>query len=225
MKFSLCILGIVSIFVRGVESIDNEPSLKRQKFDKWQKGVNEATSADTTSADVANLPILQFRGGDANCSSTSATCTHTVNIEELISRFGSEFKAALDLNVKEHKEDCAKSCENFYCGDSSSDQSIPSYPVLEYDSYSMGSVPPEDFANDFSFPLDLIKVTRPEAPLIGAEEAKEIVRIAEAEVSEGVQRGQWQYQGRWPFLRHASLAFASLIPPGCSQRRVHIWKI
>jgi tetratricopeptide (TPR) repeat protein len=62
----------------------------------------------------------------------------------------------------------------------------------------MGSVPPEDFADSFGFPLDLIKVTE-NVPLFPAEEAAHVIARA---VAEGVdknefQSGKYQLAGDW----------------------------
>ena len=62
----------------------------------------------------------------------------------------------------------------------------------------MGAVPPEDFANLFGFPLDLIKVTEG-IPLFSKEEAAQVIRNAEAE---GVDKneyisGKYRLGGDW----------------------------
>ena len=61
----------------------------------------------------------------------------------------------------------------------------------------MGAVPPEDFASDFGFPLDLIKVSN--APLFPASEAAQMVATAEAEgLSENEYRsGKYKLGGNW----------------------------
>jgi hypothetical protein len=51
----------------------------------------------------------------------------------------------------------------------------------------MGAVPPEDFANDFGFPLDLIKVTQGE-PLFSQSEAANVIATAQAE---GVDKNEY----------------------------------
>ena len=61
----------------------------------------------------------------------------------------------------------------------------------------MGSVPPEDFAGAFQFPLDLIKVTS--SPLIPPEEAERVVATAR---SEGLDyneytSGKYKLGGDW----------------------------
>lgn len=62
----------------------------------------------------------------------------------------------------------------------------------------MGAVPPEDFGDQFGFPLDLIKVTRGQ-PLFSAEEAKLVTLTA---VAEGVDKneyksGKYRLGGDW----------------------------
>ena len=91
-----------------------------------------------------------FRGGGQD--STMDSETHgTQKIEDLGARFGPAFLEAIEKNKLEHVEDCEKSCEIYYCAD-------PSKPLVPLDtliggttikSYSMGSVPPEDFAESF----------------------------------------------------------------------------
>lgn len=65
-------------------------------------------------------------------------------------------------------------------------------------SYSMGAVPPEDFGDQFGFPLDLIKVTRGQ-PLFSADEARQIILTA---LAEGVDKneyksGKYRLGGDW----------------------------
>mmetsp|Transcript_74157 Transcript_74157/g.214815 ORF Transcript_74157/g.214815 Transcript_74157/m.214815 type:complete len:664 (+) Transcript_74157:131-2122(+) len=121
-------------------------------------------------------------------------------IEEIGKEYGPDFLAAIEQNKIDHAEDCKKSCEIYYCAD-------PSKPLVPLDelmgetkikSYSMGPVPPEDFAEDFGFPLDIIKVTE-DFPLFSEEEASGVVAAAEAE---GVdknefQSGKYQLAGDW----------------------------
>ena len=62
----------------------------------------------------------------------------------------------------------------------------------------MGSVPPEDFGDQFGFPLDLIKVTKG-LPLFSKEEARQVIDNAEAE---GVDKneyksGKYRLGGDW----------------------------
>ncbi len=74
-------------------------------------------------------------------------------INELGLRFGPEFLAAIEKNKIEHAEDCKQSCEIYYCAHLSE-------PLVPFDdvigettikSYSMGPVPPEDFAESFGY--------------------------------------------------------------------------
>ena len=60
-----------------------------------------------------------------------------------------------------------------------------------------GSVPPEDFANEFEFPLDLIKVT--EEPVVSAAEAAKAIEIARSEnvdINEYTS-GKYRLGGDW----------------------------
>jgi hypothetical protein len=92
----------------------------------------------------------RFRGGSQD-SSGDYEKHAAQKIDELGARFGSEFLEAIEKNKIEHAEDCEKSCEIYFCSD-------PSNPLVPFDtlmgettikSYSMGSVPPEDFAESF----------------------------------------------------------------------------
>lgn len=95
----------------------------------------------------------RFRGG----ASVDPTTNYEEHVEkkigELGERFGPEFLSAIERNKREHEEDCHKSCEMYFCAD-------PSSPLIPYDelvgstsmkSYSMGPVPPEDFAESFGY--------------------------------------------------------------------------
>ena len=109
----------------------------------------------------------------------------------LAQQLGPEFEQAIEQNRKDHAEDCRKSCELFYCA-SPKDPLVPLETLLPNDetaiaSYSMGAVPPEDFASEFGFPLDLIKVTQG-VPLFSAEEAATVIANAE---EEGVDKNEY----------------------------------
>jgi tetratricopeptide (TPR) repeat protein len=62
----------------------------------------------------------------------------------------------------------------------------------------MGSVPPEDFADQFGYPLDLIKVTEG-FPLFSREEAEFVIKQAEAEgIDQNEYRsGKYKLGGDW----------------------------
>ena len=108
----------------------------------------------------------------------------------LVSLSKDEFAEALRENEREHLKDCAKSCEKFYCG------AAPSKP-WQTRSISMGSVPPEDFAQEFAFPLDLIKVT--ERPIVSPQEAAKAIALAREEnvdINEYTS-GKYKLGGDW----------------------------
>ena len=104
-------------------------------------------------------------------------------------------------NKKDHAVDCETSCESYYCA--KPDIPLPTLSSIlntntEIQSYSMGSVPPEDFGDQFGFPLDLIKVTKG-LPLFSKEEARQVIDNAEAE---GVDKneyksGKYRLGGDW----------------------------
>ena len=94
----------------------------------------------------------KIRGGSQDGSLPVDYGEHiALKIKELGARFGPEFIEAIERNKVEHAKDCERSCEIYYCAD-------PSKPLVPLDSllgettiksYSMGPVPPEDFAESF----------------------------------------------------------------------------
>ena len=89
-----------------------------------------------------------WRGGGSVAEEESK-----VRIQELAEKFGPDFVQAIEQTKVDHAEDCRKSCELFYCAPQGE-------PALSIDillqngttriaSYSMGAVPPEDFATEF----------------------------------------------------------------------------
>jgi hypothetical protein len=157
-------------------------------------------------------PWNRFRGGAEELSHKEQT---SQKIEELGVRFGLDFLEAIERNKKEHEEDCKASCEMYYCASpeaplKSLEEVLGKATTLK--SYSMGPVPPEDFAESFGyvslmivssaadvsqassdflrfrFPLDVIKVTET-AALFSATEAAEVVSGAEAE---GVDKNEFK---------------------------------
>ena len=92
-----------------------------------------------------------FRGGNQDMLSYEERLE--LKIEELGKKFGQEFLDAIERNKNEHKEDCEASCDMYYCA-------RPDVPLVSLDellnmtkihSYSMGPVPPEDFAESFGY--------------------------------------------------------------------------
>lgn len=193
------------------------------KLALWQRGEQLPCGRDGCSeleTDVEALmsrlrflrhtPVLALRGGADGCSTASGTCepNGSVDLDALRAELGHEFSAALDANEAAHEADLATSCQSFYCGDGSgaaeapptadaSDAAAAAAVAASARSHPMGSVPPEDFAGAFHFPLDLIKVTS--APLIPAEEAEEVVATALAEGIAGNEytSGKYKLGGDW----------------------------
>ena len=130
--------------------------------------------------------ICRLRGG-------SSLSEDKVKIETLEKKLGPDFVKFIKLNEKEHDEDCQLSCESFYCAhenDNNHNQRETwdkSTSGTEFTSYSFGATPPEDYASEFEFPLDLIHVTQGQ-PLFSAEEAALVIENAEAE---GVHENQY----------------------------------
>jgi len=177
---------------------------QRLKLSLWQRGVLEcgadgcgASSAEfprlaATWLSQQHLPIVRLRGGADGCGGTSCE-PPSANLDALRAELGEEFAAALDQNEADHADDCAASCESFYCGPGAQ---LPA-GAAEARSHSMGSVPPEDFADAFKFPLDLIRVTA--SPLIPPDEAEAAVAVANEEgmSSNEYASGKYKLGGDW----------------------------
>ena len=126
-----------------------------------------------------------------------------VELEQLAVRYGAEFQQAIELNEKEHAHDCEISCQSFYCASSTTSKNntdtntdtatdTTAYTTTNNEtaflSYNFGAVPPEDFAQEFGFPLDIIKVSQGQ-PLFTSEEASNVIQTAE---QEGVDKNEYQ---------------------------------
>lgn len=143
--------------------------------------------------------ILGVRGGDGTTKEDNASRLEK-KLDELSVKFGKPFVDAIEQNKAEHATDCARSCELFYCADDSDTNHWDPEKRRDttFASYSFGSVPPEDFSDEFKFPLDLIKVTEG-APLFSAAESAEVIHQAE---EEGVDKneyksGKYKLGGDW----------------------------
>ncbi len=204
------LLWLVLAYAAGADrdSTSVDPLEQSVKLALWQRGIQQPcglkgclkdpmTDLAAAWAGHRHEPVLQLRGGADGCSPVAGTCEpEEADIEALRTELGPEFSAAIDVNMAEHKADLAASCAVFYCGDANSEPPPPArtYPVA---SHPMGSVPPEDFASMFRFPLDLIKVTA--EPLIPAEEAERVVAVANAEGIAGNEytSGKYKLGGDW----------------------------
>jgi len=151
---------------------------------------------------------LKMRGGGVASTTTTSTNTQKKmdvkqynlrlksKINELSMKHGPEFITAIQRNEKEHAEDCETSCHSFYCKSSSdtttttttTDAPYPLHQNTTIKSYSFGPTPPEDFAETFGFPLDLIKVTTG-TPLLTPDEASDVLLLAQ---SEGIEHNEYQ---------------------------------
>jgi len=149
---------------------------------------------------------LNVRGGSTTTKldRTQYNQQLKAKITELSLKHGPEFTAAIQRNEKEHADDCETSCHSFYCKSSSSnsDNNTPTTNeknnTTHIKSYSFGPTPPEDFAETFGFPLDLIKVTTG-TPLIPPSEAADVLLLAQ---SEGIEHneytsGKYKLGGDW----------------------------
>jgi tetratricopeptide (TPR) repeat protein len=141
----------------------------------------------------------EWRGG-------ASAITMDEKILGLTERYGAAFAQAIEQNRQEHIRDCQESCEFYYCASSLGNNTSTNDALQEIlhsgqttiRSYSMGAVPPEDFADDFGFPLDLIKVTQG-MPLFSEEEAQQVVDMAEQEGLSGNEyvSGKYKLGGNW----------------------------
>lgn len=147
----------------------------------------------------------QLRGGGTNQDpKTSHDVKLRDKIDELGRKFGPEFLEAIKKNEQEHARDCSMSCESFYCAPETSNEILEDSTnqfVLNgtsFISYSFGATPPEDFAEHFGFPLDLIKVTKGN-PLFSHEEAASVIRVAKAEGVDDneFKSGKYRLGGDW----------------------------
>jgi Tfp pilus assembly protein PilF len=147
----------------------------------------------------SNMDLLNnLRGGGAGADTGLEK-----KLELLGAKFGPEFTRAIEKNKEEHSQDCAVSCESFYCAKSSNndeswDASVNLKNGTSFESFSFGPTPPEDFSEGFGFPLDLIKVTKGE-PLFSADEAALVIKMAQ---EEGVDNneytsGKYKLGGDW----------------------------
>jgi len=91
--------------------------------------------------------FCQLRGG----AEVDFEANVAAKIKALGEKFGPDFLAAIEQNEREHKEDCIRSCEMYFCAEP--DAPLPPIPEVlgksTVKSYSMGPVPPEDFADSF----------------------------------------------------------------------------
>ena len=201
---------IVLLLLAQAQAQSTSDVAQRLKLGLWQRGDAFPCGRDGCGADGAtdeaslltrwsvlrHAPVLSLRGGAA-----VQEASQEPDLDALRAELGPDFAAALDRNVADHEEDVAASCENFYCGDASraagGAAARPSTYEGGFASHAMGSVPPEDFAHAFKFPLDLIKVTS--APLIPPEEAEEVVATANAEGVAGNEyaSGKYKLGGDW----------------------------
>ncbi|KAL1504396.1 hypothetical protein AB1Y20_010802 [Prymnesium parvum] len=185
-------------------AIETDELAQRLKLALWQRAVPEcgvegcSTNAEELPELLARwtvsapLPLVRLRGGEDGCAMTSCE-PPAASLHALRAELGEEFSAALDKNEADHVAECAQSCESFYCGEGAA----LTAEAVSTRSYSMGSVPPEDFADAFKFPLDLIRVTANR--LIEPHEAEEVVALA---VSEGMnsneyKSGKYKLGGDW----------------------------
>jgi hypothetical protein len=120
--------------------VSQEHQLHRQK--------KSSTVRNNKNHDDAWWNSNDWRGGGSVAEEESQ-----VQLQELAKKFGPDFVQAIEQNKRDHAEDCRKSCELFYCAPPG-EPTISINTLLQNDttkivSYSMGAVPPEDFAREF----------------------------------------------------------------------------
>lgn len=186
----------MDLWARGAFSFDRDPKMLVSQVQLARLGPVREVRRDTLQRHHQQQQRRhwwnQWRGGAE---------VGLDEIQQLEAKLGPEFSAAIEQNRIDHLKDCQESCDVFYCAQPGAE--VPSLDELLQEktkiaSYSMGAVPPEDFAADFGFPLDLIKVTE-ETPLFSADEAAQVIEVAEAE---GVDKnefksGKYQLGGDW----------------------------
>ncbi|GFH58152.1 tetratricopeptide repeat family protein [Chaetoceros tenuissimus] len=206
-----------------VKASQNDLEKRKQdaKLDLWSRGVydtnhlmeNTATSfhrmgpvrkvrqqyLDETECLEQDCPMdmntvwKRFRGGAVKEDDLES------KLISLGQKFGTDFTAAIQKNIEEHNKDCEISCESYYCADENDTNEIKwDANGTSFDSFHFGAVPPEDFSNDFGFPLDLIKVTKGE-PLFSAEEAANVIQMAQEEGVDNneYKSGKYKLGGDW----------------------------
>ena len=96
--------------------------------------------------------ILNIRGGGVSNTKEDDATRLEKQLAELSAKYGQPFIDAIELNEVEHAADCKRSCELFYCApdDASSIKwDSKEHAGTTFASYSFGSVPPEDFSDEF----------------------------------------------------------------------------
>mmetsp|Transcript_8466 Transcript_8466/g.18179 ORF Transcript_8466/g.18179 Transcript_8466/m.18179 type:complete len:659 (-) Transcript_8466:455-2431(-) len=143
--------------------------------------------------------VLTTRGGETGDPDESYSIRLDAKLAKLSAKFGKPFIDAIEKNKAEHAADCSRSCEIFYCADETSTTKWNGNETgTSFVSYSFGSVPPEDFSEEFRFPLDLIKVTQGD-PLFSAEESAMVIAQAEEEGVDNneYKSGKYKLGGDW----------------------------
>ena len=155
-----------------------EDRIRKAKLDLWLHGAFEFDGTSNTSAadNAADLEMQAARAPirhghirevrqrlqrDLGLDETSGWSTLMDNVfgmrggdqlAELSAKFGKPFIDAIEQNKAEHAADCARSCEVFYCAADDSTNikwDAAAHPDTTIASYSFGSVPPEDFSDEF----------------------------------------------------------------------------
>jgi len=233
LRFLISLIWLTLVFCIDKDSDDG---LRATKLELWKRGhIGGDTSSPTELwtnfqklGPIRKIRVDVMEGNfclEAECDSIlnkmlsmrggSDSFERRISLDEkLVSlgqRLGTEFIHAVDQNKREHEEDCRTSCESFYCAPKNS--SNENWNVTEYlngthfELYNFGGCPPEDFSEDFGFPLDLIKVSKGN-PLFSKEEAARVISIAEAEGVAGNEfpSGKYKLGGDWltnlPNTRH-----------------------
>lgn len=144
----------LQLWARGVSNLDakemneNFASMAFPRLGPVSKVRNTVLrNLESPNCDSSGYCWTQIRGGSQDLNYNKEMDS---KIQELGSRFGADFLAAIEQNKQDHEEDCKRSCEMYYCADVNSPL-VPMENILgqtTIKSYSMGPVPPEDFVSD-----------------------------------------------------------------------------
>ena len=172
--------------------------VRKVRHDFMQEEGQECIEFDCPFPSRSDL-LTNIRGGAQGGTSTALEQKQKL----LGDKFGSDFVNAIEKNKEEHSQDCTLSCETFYCAKPSSNDDGKWDPSINlkgssFKAFSFGGTPPEDFSEDFGFPLDLIKVSKGE-PLFSADEAAQVIKIAQEEGVDNneYKSGKYKLGGDW----------------------------
>lgn len=151
------------VFSKEIINEDGASSHEQLNLELWTRGMFDARSMRLGPVSYVRRDVLRdrdspycdmggycsFRGGSQSTLDFEEQTARKIG--ELGAKFGQGFFDAIERNKREHADDCKKSCEMYFCAK----PDAPLKPFEEFmgdttmASYSMGPVPPEDFAESF----------------------------------------------------------------------------